>query len=109
MADSSCMRFLTASLHTQVTRDAQLNLTLLCLGRRRAKVGDVAVAVGAVVALAPDAEDEERQLDDAEAAGGPPLGLVQALWQTSSGEPAVPIHHKTEDMSNRGHVHHHDM
>ena len=46
--------------------------------------------MGDVVTLAPDAEDEEQQLDGSEAAGGPPLGMVQALWQSSSGAAARP-------------------
>lgn len=53
-------------------------------------MGDLEVAVGDVVTLAPDAEDEEQQLDGSEVAGGPPLGLVQALWQSSSGAAARP-------------------
>ena len=57
------------------------------IANRVAKVGNMEVAVGDVVALA---EEEAEEVDAVlTVAGGPPLGLVQAMWQTSSGAPVV--------------------
>jgi hypothetical protein len=49
------------------------------------QVGEVELSLGAVVTLQPEEDDEEEQ-GDGEQAAEPPLGLVQALWQSTDGE-----------------------
>lgn len=47
-------------------------------------MGEVEVALGAAVLLTPEDEDEEEVAEGGEAPQ-PPIGLVQAMWQTPEG------------------------
>lgn len=65
----------------------QLNLqrSVAC---RKATVGKLDVALGDVVQLA---ADEEGDGEDSDASAEPALGLVQAMWQSASGELEGPL------------------
>ena len=50
-------------------------------GTRTPQVGDLEIALGDTVLLAPEAEEEEE-----EECASQSMGMVQAMWQTASGE-----------------------
>ena len=53
------------------------------------KLGKLEVAVGDVLLLAPEEGEEDDEVEEG-AEPAAPLGLVQALWQTSSGAAGPP-------------------
>ena len=55
---------------------------------RQVKIGEQLIAVGDVVMMAPDDEDDaEAGAGEAGAGAAAPLAVVQALWETAKGAP----------------------
>lgn len=80
-ADATKFLCLSQSRHTTCHRVhiQRLHGSQMCINCRSVKIASLEVAVGDIVVIA--AADDEAD-EDAE----PPLGLLQAVWQTAKGQ-----------------------